>query len=358
MNNRITFHQVTERLGEHHIPYTVLRLQDNVAIVISQYGGRILGPFLSEEGESIYWVNSAFARRDSFDNLVASSEWNIGGERVWIGPEIQYFVRERREVMGTSEEVVQEQMDPGRHELDQPRPGQCRLCQGMTLDAYNLASGQKELHLERILRQADNPLAGLSIYHDIMDGVIYAGYEQVVTLTEAKLDDITSVAWNLIQLNPGGTILMPTAPGLEYVDYYEPIDQDFQATHSNYVSAKITGNRRYKVGYKAAHLFGRLAYLNHLMDEMYYLLIRTFFNNPSAAYLDEPAHSPGQNGASAYIYNDDGELGGFGELEYQAQTIGGATGDSSSTDKMLLWLYVGANDKIKRVAHHLLGIEL
>ncbi len=358
MNNRISCRQVVERLSEHNIPHATVKLQNNVTIVISQYGGRILGPFLSEEGESIFWINRAFARRDLFDNLVESSEWNIGGERIWIAPEIQYIIRERGESVGTSEEVIQDQMDPGCHQLDQPLTGQWRLRQDLTLDAYNLAHGQKELHLERIFRQACNPLASLSIYHDVMDGIIYAGYEQVVTLTEVRSDDITSAAWNLIQLNPGGTILMPAAPDIEYIDYYEPIDQAFQAIHPNYVSAKITGDRMYKVGYRAPHLFGRLAYLNHLTDDLDCLLVRAFFNNPSALYLDEPGHKPGQNGASVYIYNDDGELGGFGELECQAQTIGGLTGESSSTDKMLLWLYVGQNDKLKDVARHLLGIEL
>ena len=53
MNNNISFHQVIECLKAHDIPYGVLTLQNDVSIIISQYGGRIFGPFLSPESESI-----------------------------------------------------------------------------------------------------------------------------------------------------------------------------------------------------------------------------------------------------------------------------------------------------------------
>jgi hypothetical protein len=58
------------------------------------------------------------------------------------------------------------------------------------------------------------------------------------------------------------------------------------------------------------------------------------------------------------VYNDDGQGGGFGEMECNGQTIGGATGRSSSTDQMVLWLYVGAAEKVNKLVPHLIGVEL
>ena len=49
---------------------------------------------------------------------------------------------------------------------------------------------------------------------------------------------------------------------------------------------------------------------------------------------------------------------GFGELECQAQAIGGEMGRSASTDQLILWLYVGSIGKVKTIARHLLGIRL
>ena len=102
----------------------------------------------------------------------------------------------------------------------------------------------------------------------------------------------------------------------------------------------------------------RLAYFNHLDDGLAYLIVRDFFNNPSAAYIEEPAHLPGCRGHSVHVYNDDGKLGGFGEVECNGQTIGGVTGRSASTDQLALWLYVGTANKVREIALHLLGIEL
>ena len=62
--------------------------------------------------------------------------------------------------------------------------------------------------------------------------------------------------------------------------------------------------------------------------------------------------------ARFHVYNDDGGLGRFGELECNGQTIGGSTGRSSSTDQMLLWIYVGDMTAIKEIALHLLGVEI
>lgn len=356
MNSKITYQQVVARLEENDLPFGQLALQHDVTIILSQRGGRIFGPFLSKESESIFWTNDAFAELDTFRAFLGSGSWNIGGDRMWIAPEIQYHVPDRSDFWGSV--FWPEQVDPGTYSLEQPKPGQWCLSQDMTLEAFNLASGQKALHLERLIRQVEDPLRNVTGYPDLVDGVLFAGYEQVVTLSEAKRDDIVSEAWSLTQLNPGGVLVIPASPRVEYTDYYEPIDGDLQVIYPGHVRLKITGDRQYKVGYKAAHVFGRLAYYNHLDDGQAYLIVRCFFNNPSAPYTEEPDHAPGCRGHSIHVYNDNGNAGGFGELECNAQTIGGETGRSSSTDQLVLWLYVGAPDKVKEIGLHLLGIAL
>ncbi len=356
MSCKITYKQIADRLEENGLRYQVLTLQNDVSVIISQYGGRIFGPFLSKSGESIFWANDAFAAPDTFQAFLRAGNWNIGGDRMWIAPEIQYHVPDRSDFWGTV--FWPEQVDPGTYSLQQPEPGQWCLSQDMTLQAYNLASGQKELHLERLIRQVEDPLRNVRGYPELLDGVLYAGYEQVVTLSERKRDDIVSEAWSLIQLNPGGALVIPASPKVEYTDYYEPVDEIHQTIYPGHVRLRISGGRQYKVGYKAAHVFGRLAYYNHLDDGQGYLLIRNFYNNPSMPYAEEPDHAPGCRGHSIHVYNDSGDFGGFGELECNLPTIGGETGRSCSTDQLVLWLYVGARGKLKQIALHLLGIEL
>ncbi len=356
MNNHITFHQIVEALEKNKQTFATLTLQNEATIVITQRGGRIFGPFLSPESEAIFWINRALADPDSLTEFLNSGDWNLGGERIWIAPEIQYLVRDRSNFWGSIR--VPEQMDPGRYILDQPKPDQWRLSQELSLEAFNLASGSKELQVEKLIQPVEDPLRHSNEYESLLDGVIFAGYEQIVTLTEAGSDEIMSESWNLIQLNPGGQLLIPASPQVEFIDYFEPIDDHFQTIHPHHLSLKISGDRRYKVGYKAAHLFGRLAYFNRLDDGRAYLIVRNFFNNPAMPYVEEPADWPGRRGHSVHVYNDGGDLGGFGELECNGQTIGGPTGRSTSTDQFLLWLYVGPVDKIKTLGLHLIGIEI
>jgi len=352
----VTHNQVLDRLEENHLPYGVLPLQNSLSIVITQRGGRILGPYLPQDSDGLFWMNDAWSQPDSFREFLKSGNWNLGGDRIWIAPEIQYSVRDRTDYWGTSH--LPEQIDPGHYMLEDAGPSRWRLAQDMTLSAYNLASGQKELHLERLIQPVPDPLRNVGAYSALIDGVLFAGYEQVVTLTEGQLDDIVSEAWSLIQLNPGGELLIPASLPAEITDYYRPIDESLYSRHSNHIRLKVTGRHQYKVGIKAAHTFGRLGYFNHLVDGRGYLVVRSYFNNPSVPYGEEPDSRVGCRGHSIHVYNDGGQFGGFGELEANLQTIGGETGRSASTDQLVLWLYVGASDRVKAIALHLLGIEI
>ena len=98
-----------------------------------------------------------------------------------------------------------------------------------------------------------------------------------------------------------------------------------------------------------------MVYVNTLEDGRAYLVVRCFHNNPSAPYLEEPPDVPGRSGHAMHVYNDNGRLGGFGEMECGGQAIGGAAGRSSGTDQYLLWFYVGAPEKIDAIFAALIG---
>lgn len=354
MNNQITYRQLVTRLEENNLDYGVLTLQNDVQIVISKIGGRVYGPFLSPDSASINWIPCVFSAPDLFSERLKAGATGLGGERLWLAPEVQFNVRDRTQFGSTYQ--LPPQIDPGTYTLAQWKPGQWKLEQDMTVEAFNTGSGITELHIETFIQRVDDPLRQISAYRELTEGVTFAGYSQVVTLTEQKPSSILSEAWNILQLNPGGVILIPSSPCVEFTNYYDPAG-DLQEIKNNHVRARMTGDRWYKLGYKAAHVTGRLAYFNLLEGDQAYLLVRNFFNNPSALYIDEPGPLPGVRGDSIQIYNDDGGLGGFGEMEVHGGAIGGETGRSSSRDEFTLWFYTGSADSIKRLMPHLLGIE-
>jgi hypothetical protein len=355
MDNKISYRTLITRLEENALPYGILHLQNGIRAVITQRGGRIY-PFPDEESTCLFWVNSAFAEPKAFKDFLDSGHWNLGGDRIWIAPEVQYSISDRNDFYGSFH--LQEQMDPGHYQLEPAQNDGWRLHQDVKMDAHILAFGQKELHIDRLTQKVDDPLRFLDDYQTLIEGVKYGGYEQLITLEEKAHDDIVSEVWSLIQLNPGGTLYIPSLPRLEYTDYLAPVGKEFVNFHPNYVSLKITGDHNYKQGYKSSGVSGRMGYFNVLEEGVACLVIRNFFNNPSAHYSEEAAHIPGRRGHSIHVYNDDGGLGGFGEMECNGQTIGGASGRSVAQEQLVLWIYIGISGKVKEIALRLLGIQI
>lgn len=356
MNNRINFHQVVSRFEENNLPYALITLQNDFKIIISQRGGRIFGPFFGEQGESILWINNAFAKEENFKAFLKSGNWNLGGDRMWLAPELQYNVKDRRNFSESYDLPVA--IDPGNYSLETVKDDECILKQNMFLKLNECISNDKNLYMQRRIKRIRDPLSHFSNYSEIIQDVLYAGFEHEITLSENSSDSILSETWNLTQLNPGGEMLISSTPKVEFTDYYEPIEEEYQKIFDNHIRLKITGEKRYKVGYKATNILGRVGYYNEMADGNAYLFVRHFFSNPSAPYTKEPADKPACNGHSLHVYNDNGDNGGFAELECSGQPIGGITKKSSCNDLINTWLYMGNADRIKNIAQVLLGISI
>ncbi len=353
---QITFQDVVSRFDENDLEYVVLSLQGEAVIVVSEYGGRILGPFPSKTEPGIYWINPIFGDKDAFKEFISAKEWNVGGDRIWIAPEIQYNVPDRSAFWESYS--IPPDVDPGNYQIGMTDEGKCTLSQSMVLEAYNIATGKKELLVERTISKAANPIRFLSKKEELMREVTYIGYQQQVNLSETKADDLMTEAWDLVQLKAEGRMIIPSSPLLEYIDYFDPMPEDYHRSGINYNEFRITGKKQYKVGLKAAHILGRPSYFSQLPDGRAYLVICNFFNNPSSVYSEEPPALVGKKGQSIHIYNDDGSYGGFAELECNGQTIGGSTGRSNTSDQLVFWIYIGQEEQVKQIAQHLLGVSL
>lgn len=319
--------------------------------LVTQRGARVLGIFPAHDAENLLWTNEAIADSDHLRSFVAAGGWNLGGERCWIAPEIQYNATDRRDFFGTLD--VPKAIDPGQYGLSLLGDG-VRFDQTITLTAYNLAEGEKRLRVERAIQPIANPLPSSA-----MDNLVYAGYEQTVTLSELNDTPILSAVWNLVQLNAGGTLILPYYGALESAVYFGSAPDEARSGANGILRIAITGKRQFKVGYATVSMTGRMGYWRPLPDGRESLLVRNFFNNPSNLYPEEPPLQPGVNGHSVFVYNDGGEFGGersFGEMEYVGRTVG--AGRSQSTDSFELWAYVGTGAAIRRAARQLLGVEL
>jgi len=91
MNNRITLNQIINRFEENNLSYEIIPLPNNFKITVLQRSGRIFGPFSGEESESILWINKCFAHKEDFKAFLESGNWNLGGDRIWMAPELENF---------------------------------------------------------------------------------------------------------------------------------------------------------------------------------------------------------------------------------------------------------------------------
>jgi hypothetical protein len=340
---------VAARLREHDLESTVLVLPGGGQLLISRRGGRLM-PFLPT-GEGALWLSPALADADRFTAFLRRDDWNLGGERIWIAPEIQFTIRDRRDFWGSY--ALPAAMDPGAWTLEGPGEGGVVLRQEASLAAHNLAAGTKRLAVERRVRPAADPLRAGA---DAVDGVVFLGYEHDVVLRDLGDDAISAQAWNLIQLIPGGWVLLPTLSAVTPRAYFEPVRAEHVVSTPDALELTITGAHRYKLGVDARVHLGRAAYLRRLDATRACLIVRSFFNNPSSAYLEEPADRPGENGDSIHLYNDDGAAGGFGEVECYGPTVGGAAPRREvAADTTVLWIYVGERAGMVEVARRLLG---
>lgn len=347
-----TVENTLERCG---VRYEVLDLDDGWQILITQHGGHVYGPFSERFPQGIFWMPDSLGDPEAFGRLVEGRIWNIGGDRTWIAPEIQFNIRgdrkRFRETLDTPKTI-----DPGSYTMS--REGNVvSLEQSLDLESYNTVTGQMHLEFRRKILSVPNPLRKLSGYEKLMEGVSYCGFEHVLDLEGHSEQDIYAENWGLLQVRPKGLLYMPMYSVERGTDHYEPVG-DHEFCLDTGVCLEITGDSRYKIAYKAACLTGRFGYLADSDGADSCLIVINYPNDPSALYSEEPPLVEGDTGYSIHIYNDDGNSGGFAEMECNMPTIGRPTGLDRVIDRMSRWIFYGDREKLGEISRVLLGTDM
>ena len=351
MNNHITFRQAKKMLDSQHLAYEILDLGRDWKAILTQYSGRLLGPFKGEDGESVLWVNAAMKDEASFKAFVDGRQLHLGGERFWINPELRFFCKAPELFDATY--TVQDALDPGHYAIS--REGEwAKISQQVALNALDTGE-QKRFDVEVRYAPAGNPLTWVKALKEL--DVDYCGYTQEIDLRDLSMEtDIPLEPWSLTQVNPeGGRVVTPFFGPFEFLDYYDPVE-DMQRVKAGYAECDTTGDRKYKVAYRSASTFGRMGFVKP-MNGGWHLMVRNYYNDPSLPYLSEPWGDLGNRGCSTYYYNDDLSNGGFAEFENGGVTVGPGTGREHSTSISTTWYFFGGQEAIGQIMRNLLGIE-
>jgi hypothetical protein len=343
------------RLAESGIPAEVLPVGDGARVVVSSRGGRVYGPFL-DGGDAANWIPDAARDPDAWAALLARGDWNVGGDRVWIGPEIAFMIPDRDDYWGSY--AMPPSLDPGVHDLR--RDGDAVvMTRTAELASFVAPRGRTRVELGLRVEPAPDPLRHLRRPLGWPD-VRYAGYTVTTTLAQDADAAIAAEAWTLDQVRAGGTALVGTTCDPQVSDYYEPVGDHLREVPGG-VALRITGADRWKVGVSAASATGRVGYLRRAADGdpagTSTLVVRASASDPSDEHAEEPDHAPGRRGDSIHLYDDDGGLGGFAELEARGRPHVAGSSPAPVTDVFRTWWYSGPDAQVDAVCRALVGID-
>jgi len=229
---KVTFKSLAETLGRN-TNITILE-EDDGNIIVSEYGARIIGVFYSDS-PNLLWVNP------DLENVLKTRGWNIGGARVWISPERNFFYMKPASF---EEWFCPEGLDPGNYRF--------------------IAEDQRMVSLECYFKTYDfvnkGWLTGV-IRRDIGVDKGKRGILKINVRESLLTDNFTGTLvnlWALIQVPPGagkpGTVLIPVKKGTQPVHYFGKIPEDRLRVSENHVSFRIDGLKVTKLGIRPEDL--------------------------------------------------------------------------------------------------------
>jgi hypothetical protein len=326
-------------LAETGLPAAALTLAPGVDLIASAWGGRLYGPFIDGQ-DRIGWVSPAFGSVASVKALAASDGWNIGGQRNWLSPELDFLVGDRDRFWESF--AVPDTVDPGRHALA-ASDGLLSLGQQVTLAGLSAA-------ISRTVRPLPvEPVAGAA-------DLRAAAYRHGVDIVSSDACRPV-VPWIVAQVEPGGTAIVPADPGCIAAAMFGDPPAAIMRARRGAVRVSITAEATFKLAVPARLAHGLLGYVFPLGEEAM-LQVYRFSHDRDGTYHDEPPDRPGLNGFSTFIFQDDGSMGSYGELEMVGIDLGaGPDGGRHARLEIDVETFVGRPDDIERAAIDRLGVS-
>lgn len=266
------------------------------------------------DAENLIWINPTILT----DSFWIKPTWNMGGARTWISPEDRFYLNKNNDW------IVPVAMDPGNYveEISEKE----RLVCSNTFEITDKEDNHYKVKLTRDVKVLSNPpdnikpkeynfkYAGMQFTHQL---------ENLDAKTIGK--DVPYMGlWSLIQLNSNGTMIIPIKDikdnrGGNYRNFFNVFTPDRISVNLDNITVKLDGKFRGKLGIAPWAAKELLAYLYNISDDEAILFVKNFPVNPQGKYLDKPWGKPSEYGDAVEMYNDDGNMGGFCEMECHAE---------------------------------------
>ncbi len=351
----MTMHKLQNILDSADETSRTAVFEDGSSLLVLPGSGRVLGLYAPDSSGNFFWTNPALESRRTASSFFKSEKWrNPGGDRTWLAPEIEIFIGDLSNPMGTYKVPVE--LDPGKWRIAAKKP--CLLIENKT--NIFLRNLRKNIRLEIVKewKPAPNPLRNSGLKE-----IAYAGYEQETKLELATGNKTLATQhigiWNLIQLPNPGRMIIPTYSKTEPRIIFGKIPRSKLNADRNLVNWTMDGeDGSAKISIKAGELTGRAGYLYRSCKNSatWNLVIRNFAVNPSGEYIDTPWNDLSDRGYAFQACSVTDGTVKFNELEYHVPAAAAVQGRNISCDRSQVWAFRGDSAKIAKVAELLLGI--
>ena len=266
------------------------------------------------------------------DDAMTSYGWfNPGGDRVWISPENELFMPD-----GTPESyTVPAGVDPGRHTVRQINKNTIEMVNDISVTFFN-CNKSMNLQLTATITELES---------DAPEGVAFAGYEQKLCLT-AMSDfsaELRPAFWSIVQLPPGGVIMFPQTE----IVHFSGVVPELKSENGICCMAVPAPEKSFKFGIPSDLCKGKMAYMNLNVPQPF-LVVREFSFVKNGRYADTPVDAH-ESPCVQQFYFDDGDLGGFGEMEYHSEYL--TPENPEVRGKSTLRAYTGTPEQLEDILY-------
>ncbi|MBN1271869.1 MAG: hypothetical protein JXB26_06315 [Candidatus Aminicenantes bacterium] len=308
-------------------------------LVVPKYGARILAAEVG--GDNLFWVHP--------DALTGQ-----GGQRSWISPEggAKGFIF-KPDWQGNRDFFM---MDPGKYRIVHQESGQKIELVNRFQNHSNDEKEHYDLSLTRKIGLLEDPLKKDQDFTGAEYFFLGIDFEHCLKNFSSDTLDRILALWNLIQIPPGGTMVVPVkevTSNAWRANYFEPIPKEYVRNNPDSISFFIDGSRRYKVGIRPESASGVIAYINKISEGDFMLVFMTFPVKPDFPYTDRPKTEQNTNGDAIQLYShlEKGPLA-FGELECQSWGLDLKPGSEESFP-VKIYLYRGDISILKKIGKRL-----
>lgn len=316
-------------------------------LLFSEYGARLLGMFPDRTLPNVLWTH------EELDAHMAKGSWLVGGERLWLSPERNYYYENPRDF-----EVhrVPAGLDPGNYHTtgELTFENEFSVLDSLRNETYDNCSARRQFVT------IDDPYAS---------GLDFTGVRIDDTMKVAA-PGLEIAAWSLAMVfnrGPGkpGTALFPVTGAATILGYFWPIPPDRADVRDGYARFKIDGDAEYKLGLLPTDMdFDnpcKAVYVSPYPDgDRWFCILKRSNDMPGTVEecVDQPKAELGGARGATQAFNcgpDTGEGWDFGEIELQL--LKGITqGDATVSHAVHeLIAYAGSKDEILELARNALG---